>query len=125
MDPNTPIRYGASYKSTTLLTSAAVETIFAVAANVNGAIIWWAHMNGLRNGGEGAGLIVHTTPPLVLTTGDVLMSAATVAIDVAGTWWSHAGELKRPVFVPAGKGAYFLSDATEVTGYRFALYTLL
>ena len=68
-------------------------------------------------------LAAHTSAPATRVAGDVLLSGTAFA---NGTNNSQGAQLASPVYVPAGKGVYFIVDtASESVGFRSALYTLL
>ena len=124
MTANDPIRYGASYKSTTALAANTSEAVFAAGSNTNGAIVW--HADAITVTGVSSNAMAwaaHTAAPNSVTVGDVLASNNNSTV-VAGVTNTHA-RLNRPVFVPAGKGFYFTSAVGESSAYRSASYTLL
>jgi hypothetical protein len=114
--------YGGSYESITALAANTPDTVFAAGANTNGAIIWTASAAG-RNASTQAALIAKTSAPATVIDGDVLTRQAGVPGFAAG---DYAITLNDPVFVAAGKGAYFIATGADtICAGRSALYTLL
>lgn len=114
-------QYGASYKSITALAALVPDAIFSPGANVNGAILWRAEMYCALGATNRFGLLAKTSAPTTLVDGDLFASGVS-----NGAGFIVPAKLDIPVFVAAGKGAYFISEGLETTYiYRSALYTLL
>lgn len=122
-NPNSPIRYGSSYKSNTNLAANTPETLFTPAANVNGAVVFMAEYTHADAGlGVGFTFVAKTSAPTTIIDGDVLpMTGAMQGANGAGGIRS----LSKPVFIPAGKGLYAISTTAETVCLRSALYNLL
>lgn len=116
-------QYGATYKSTALLPANGTEMIFSAAANVNGAILHRAAFSSYRAAGVHLVFIAKATAPTSGVDGDVILQS-TNGVQTASSIWSF-GLLDQPVFIPAGKGLYAMSDNAESIAMRSALYTLL
>lgn len=118
--------YGASYQSVTALAANTPETVFAPAANLNGAIIHSAAIKTISTAGNLMGaFIAKTSAPTTITDGDIiLMSEAFITIS---TNLLSYGRLNTPIKIPSGKGLYYISNAAESATYplRNCLYTLL
>lgn len=118
--------YGASYKSNTLMAANTPDTVFAPAANVNGAIIWHAQFLTQNAATIGAGYLAKTAAPANITDGDLILSAEHASL--IGANQMFGGTLPRPLKIAAGKGLYYLSTTAEVGAgltLRSVLYTLL
>jgi hypothetical protein len=117
------VRYGASFVSNSVLTGNVSQQVVAPGTNTNGVTVWRASMwSNNATAVSSLCLNAHTAAPNSTTVGDILMGVTDV-IPFTGSP-SAIGNLERPVFVPAGKGVYFTSSATESVGYRHALYTV-
>jgi len=117
------IRYGASYKSNTNLAANTPETVFAPGSNVNGAYVWEAGFVHSNAGGMGAAFLAKTSAPATVLDGDVVCGMSGAAASGASNL--NFGQMPQPVFVPAGKGLYFISTNAENNANRHALFTLL
>lgn len=113
-------RYASSYKATTNLAALTAEQVFAPGANTLGAWLWRASMISVLASSNRSGIIAHTAAPANLTTGDVLSVGVSNGAAVPGL---HV--IDEPIFIPAGKGLYMLSEGLETYAYRSALYTLI
>lgn len=114
--------YAASYKSITLLAANTPDQIFSPASNTNGAIIWTASASA-RNASVQAALIAKASAPATVIDGDVLSQQVGVPGFAAG---DYAININAPMFVAAGKGAYFIATGADtICAGRSALYTLL
>lgn len=120
-----PIKYGASYKSNTGLAVNTPETIFSPAANVNGAILWAASHISQASGVPYSSFLAKTSAPATSLDGDAVLSPNMLSLIVASNTYGSGSKLDRPVFIPAGKGLYFISPVAETGAIRSALYTLL
>lgn len=118
--------YGASYKSVTGLAANTAQAVFLPAANVNGAVIHdLSFISGNNSGGAGAGVgfVAKTSTPATFIDGDVILSPDNAGVLASN--FLYGGRLQRPVFIPAGKGLYFISTLAEIYVSRSALYSLL
>lgn len=124
MNPNTPIKYGASYKSTTTLAANTPEAVFSAAANINGAIVWMANAYNLVSAGAGQKIafIAKNTAPASVIDGDIL---SVKDQNPQSSGYGAGCSINICIFIPAGKALYFISDALESSALRTALYTLL
>lgn len=113
-------RYAAAYKSTTNMAALTADTVFSAASNTLGAWLWRAAMISVLASANRSGIIAHTAAPGTLATGDVLSCGLSNGAGVPGL---HV--IDKPIFIPAGKGLYMLSEGLETLAYRQALYTLL
>lgn len=116
------IRFGSSYKSSSAIAANAPETVFAPGANVNGAYLWSASFAQITASGPQAGYVAKTSAPASAIDGDVVCGIDSVA---SATNNLFCGRLSQPVFIPPGRGLYFISGVLETWGYRAALFTLL
>lgn len=115
--------YGASYVNATPLAANTPATIFAAGANVNGAIVWAAQILGYGSASSGRAVIAaNTVAPANITTGDVLLAVFYGNASVLGPYFP---QLLRPVFIPAGRGLYSISEVAEGSRHCSVLYTLL
>ncbi len=118
------IRYGASYRSTTNVAANTAEAVFTAAANVRGA---WVHsisyMSGNTVGSSIAAFLANTSAPTTVIDGDGILASDNASW--AAGLFGCGGSLKSPVFIPAGKGLYFISGTAETFSNRAAIYTLL
>lgn len=124
--PNPRSTYGASYKSLTPTAALTPDTVFAPGANVNGAIVTTANFLSHNNGGPTfASFVAKSSAPATSIDGDVILSSDTFTL-LAGNYIS-SGSLKTPIFIPAGKGLYYITAVAETVSYsmRSVLYTLL
>jgi hypothetical protein len=99
-------------------------TIFTPAANANGAIVWNANYYSQNAAAPPkVVLVAHASAPGAIGTGDTLClsnyQTGSGATGIATLVLPH------PVFIPAGKGLYFLTALAEAFGNRQALYSLL
>lgn len=116
------IRYASSYKSNTSLAANTAETVFSAASNTLGAWLWRASFVHGNAGGLAAGYLAKTSAPTTVIDGDVI--CGTDSYEFATNNYLFA-KLEAPVFIPPGKGLYFIAGAAEVAAYRAALFTLL
>lgn len=115
--------YGASYKSTSALVANTGDVVFSPGANVNGAVIWAAGFLHQETVAAGISLVAKASAPASIVDGDVLLQTQNFT-NAASNF--ECGALPNPVFVAAGKGAYFIAAAASNTAaLRSALYTLL
>lgn len=117
------VSYGASYKSNSIFTANVADTIFTPAANVNGAVIHTAEFYFENNAGILGSMIAKNAAPANVADGDVLIVTIPAAISPNRIM---VGRLTRPIKIPAGKGLYLISSATELTtSLKSCNYTLL
>lgn len=119
-----PSVYGASYKSVTAMAANTPDTVFTPAANANGAIIH--RINGFSATGAAVWtqptFIAKASAPATVIDGDI------IAMMDSGVWTGAGAsnlKLEKPIFIPAGKGLYYIANAAETLGQRSVLYTLL
>ncbi len=119
-----PYRYGASYKSTTAMAANTPDAVFAPGSNVNGAIVWIAEFftHSSANWSTGAGFVAKASAPTSIIDGDVICAINKPA---SATNTPSSGWLKGPVFIPAGKGLYYINQIADTNCHRAVLYTLL
>lgn len=121
---NRGITYGASYISSTLKGANTPDTVFSAASNVNGAIVWRATFVTSSAGTDTrCGYLAKTSAPATSVDGDPICTT-----DFGGqtTGFYSSGKLDEPVFIPAGKGLYYISQSAEgSSAQRGVLYTLL
>ena len=110
--------YGASYKSITPMAANTPDVIIAPGANVNGVVIQAASIYSFTSGVfTKPTLIAKAGAPASVIDGDVILS--TMVVNNGANC-----HLVRPVFVPAGKGVYYIPGAAEADSSRSVLYTL-
>ena len=99
--------------------------MFSPAANVNGAVVHLAGAHSTVAAGNipRASLLAKASAPTSVVDGDVMSSTDTGGLITGAGWGEH--RLRNAVFIPAGKGLYFISTDAESGGLRHALYTLL
>ena len=114
-------RYSSSYKSNTNLAANTPETIFTPAQNTLGAWVWTFNFVHYLAAG-GTAVIAKTSAPASVIDGDVILSSDTMAYNAN---YYESGSLKTPIFIPAGKGLYFINTALAVASMRSSLFTLL
>lgn len=114
-------RYASSYKSNTALAANTAETVFSAASNTLGAWVWTA--NFMHNVvAPGSAFVAKTSAPTTVLDGDVILSGDTTAYNAN---YYESGSLKTPIFIPAGKGLYFINTALAAGAMRSCLFTLL
>ena len=117
--------YGLSYKSLTPLLANTPDAIFTAATNVNGAIIHLAaFFNSNAVGATFGSFLAKATPPVSVIDGDVIVQTDNIAALGASANFFASGSLKKPLFIAAGKGLFFISQLAEATSQRMVLYTL-
>jgi hypothetical protein len=114
-------RYASSYKSNTALAANTPETVFTPAANTLGAWVWTANFVHYLTA-PGSAFVAKTSAPTTVIDGDVILSSDTMAYNAS---YYESGSLKTPIFIPAGKGLYFINTAVAAAAMRSVLYTLL
>lgn len=117
--------YNGSYKSLTALAANTPDVIFTPAANVNGAIITRAAFYSSGNGvWPCMSLVAKASAPATVLDGDVILSKS--GSSFVSTYSNEYGQLETPIFIPAGKGAYWICASAESTAaHRSTLYNLL
>lgn len=121
-NPNLPIRYGASFASAAALAANTPTQIVAPASNLRGVVVHAATL--ITSSGAGTSiltLIAKSSAPTGTTDGDVYGAATAPAAGQSGAPFF----LPRPVFVPAGKGLYVISNNIETGNVKSVLYTVL
>jgi len=120
-NPNLPIKFGSSYKSLVNLGANVPEAIFTPAANVRGAIVW---TGGYTSGGgvRKMSFLAKTSAPTTTVDGDIIAITKMIAYMSSSSVASL--ELLRPVFIPAGKGLYRISDVAESDALAYCNYDL-
>lgn len=116
--------YGASYRSTTALSANTAQTVFSAASNVNGAIVHAASFSDYATGVLSSAFLAKTSAPANVTDGDAILSGENITF-IGSSEYSSSASLKNPIFIPAGKGLYFISNINEIFASRSVLYTLL
>lgn len=120
---NAPIKFGSSFQSTTVAISGTAQTIVSASSNLNGMIVWDAEFSSANATAiSNATILAKATPPTTVIDGDVVVSGA---YQGAGSNFVSVGKLRRPVFIPAGKGLYFIAGTNETGAMKRVLYTLL
>lgn len=115
-------RYASSYKSNTALAANTPETVFTPAANTLGAWVWLASF--VQNAGSpGAAFVAKTSAPTTVIDGDVIQSTSVQTY--SGGIYFECGQLPTPVFIPAGRGLYFINTGLAAGALRSCLFTLL
>lgn len=118
-----PIKYGASWKSNASIAANTAQEIIAAAANVRGLYIWGASSISISSGSPVSSFIAKASAPTTIVDGDVLpLGAVYVPYGGAST---ETLSLDRPIFIPAGKGLYFITAAAQGTALRSVIYDLL
>lgn len=118
------IKYGSSWKSNATQAANTAVEVFSAAANARGAIVWMASLCSHNSSGWSVPvMLVKAGVPVSVTDGDILL-AGPLAMLAASSYTSHA-RLDRPVFVPAGRGLYFINTTADNAGLRHVLYDLL
>lgn len=120
-----PIKYGSSWKSNANGTMNVAQEVVSPAANARGMYVWRAGFFSQKTSGTvRCALIAKAGVPTSNMDGDVILGIETWGA-VASSNYAVAGKLERPVFIPAGKGLYFIGDDTEVQSQKHVLYDLL
>jgi|GEM_PF-2742275 len=115
--------YGSSYKSSTSQAANAPDTVFSPGANVNGAIIHSANFVSYTISLNAfSSLIAKSSAPVSNIDGDVILSTDSYAVSTSNNY--GLASLKKPIFIPAGKGLYYISTGAETAALRNVLYTL-
>lgn len=116
-----PVEFGACYKSTTNALANTPDMIVSPGANVNGLIVHSASIYSYNSGAGGIHSLIAKagSVPLSVIDGDVILGTRGYT---SGNGCSY---LDRDIKIPAGKGLYFITWATEVNASRSVLYTLL
>lgn len=121
-----PLAPTASWSAYGAFTANSNETIFAAGANVNGAIVLEAYVDGVGTAIMAPAFLAKSTAPASVVDGQVVFKGPLLTF--AGSLYFVGGEtLQHPVFVPAGRGLYFRSDVSNTNGggYRYCNYVLL
>lgn len=118
-----PLKYGASFKSTTVRAANTPDTIFTPAANVRGAVLHLAQIAGGNAANTWSwSLLAKASAPTTMIDGDVI--PLDVSAPQAAAYWG-SGSLPREIFIPPGMGLYIISGSNESAVLKSALYTLL
>lgn len=118
--------YGASFASSALLAANTAQQVFAPAANVRGAwIVAAAARSGNSTSNGEIALIAKTSAPTTVVDGDVLAGVDCMMQQGTPASFVVTAKLQSRIFVPAGKGLYWISNIAEGAGTRSVLYTLL
>lgn len=119
-----PIKYGSAWKSNAVQAANTAVEVFSAAANARGAIIWLASLCSHNSAGWSVPvMIAKAGVPANVTDGDVLL-AGPLAVLGTSSYTAHA-KLERSVFVPAGRGLYFINTTADNAGLRHVIYDLL
>lgn len=125
------IEYGASFKSIVPLAANTPETIFTAGSNANGAIVWRASFTTQANGSLNmqASIIAKASAPSTVVDGDVIVSPNFAAYRVAYDYVLVSAGLESSIYIPAGKGLYYISSVAEHASaiglMRSLIYSLL
>jgi hypothetical protein len=122
-----PRVYGSAYKSYVELAANTPDTVFTQAANVNGAIVHRCHFFHANGGGAGCvnvGFYSRTAPPASPVDGDYICGVDS-ASGVSSAAAAYTGKLETAIYIPPGKGLWFISELPETFASRSCLYTLL
>lgn len=108
--------YSNSYQSITAMAAYTPDTVFAPGANANGAIVLRCGIQSCSASGATAGAFVaKTSAPASFVDGDLLV--ATKGIVSVGANWLSAVQSEIPIYVPPGKGLYYMASYAETAGY--------
>lgn len=116
----------ANWNSNAQVTGNIPQTVFAAAANVNGAILLMAQGSDLAPAGGTLmqSFVAKATAPATPFDGDVLVLTEAHVTASSNIWSSLS--LKSAQRIAAGLGLYFISSATGSAGYgRACRYVLL
>lgn len=114
----------ANFKSVTALAATTPDTLVTPGANVSGILVLSAStMNQVASGSSKVSLIAKNAAPTTNIDGEVLMMSGFVG--ASGSTNFDAATLPGPVFVPAGLGLYYISDAAQSVGARVCRWKLL
>lgn len=111
----------ASYTSSAALVANTPDTIFTPAANANGAIILSANIGHYETASGGLAFLAKNAAPTGLLDGEVVHAMAFTNI-------TYSLAMPNAVFVPAGKGLYYIANAATTTftqNFRSCRYKLL
>lgn len=114
---------GAVYyaENTPLAANTAVQ-VCAPAANVNGLIVTAGHSFSLNATSiPTCALIAKASAPANVIDGQIIFASK----NYMGGSFHVAGELPKDIFVPAGKGLYFICNYAEAIGIHSCAYKLL
>jgi hypothetical protein len=117
--------YQNSFSSNQAMVLGNVQVVVSPTLNVNGIVVHRATMISIRSAGnfEGGGLLAKNGVPNGIVDGDVLLHYESASLNERGYWLS--GKLERPIFIPAGKGLFFIVSNSESYGQRSVLYTVM
>jgi hypothetical protein len=111
-----PVRYGASFSSSSNMAANTPVTIFSAGSNVNGAILHCASAYTNNAAAASFAVLARSTLPTGVADGD--------SIDVSGGAVLTAS-IKRQFFIPPGKGVYMIQNQNSAAAVLGALFTLL
>jgi hypothetical protein len=119
--------YQGAYRSVTPMALNTPDTIFSPGANGSGAVIWAASFSSYAAASDPIPtFLAKTSAPASNIDGDVLLLPGTIFSGGAGGPFAYTALLANPIFVPAGKGLYYIvSNGAETLTIRSVLYTLL
>lgn len=120
-----PVEYGASYRSVVSLAANTAEVVFSAASNIKGAILHKAQFVNVNALGSSAAYLAKSSAPANTSDGDAILTADFIGFITAN--YITGGALDGGVFIPAGKGVYFIDSVAQAAGQstRAALFTLL
>lgn len=119
-----PLASTGNFKSSGALAAGTPETIFAPAANTNGAILLSAGFNIIGNATlTRPSILAKASAPASTIDGEVFVSSSYEG--VFGTTYVDAGQLNQPQSISAGLGLYYIHEGAGSGGLRFARYRLL
>ena len=112
------------WASTTPANANTAQTVFAAAANTNGAIIYDASARSSQGAGLAniAYIAKATAPSTVIDS--LVISPLTDAAAYSG-FFSSFTRIPRPIRLPAGVGLFYIADVTESQCMKSVLYKLL
>lgn len=118
------IKYGSSWKSNSFLSANVAQEVISPAANARGAWIWFASLQSMTTTAHIVAMVAKTSAPASAIDGDILLPGSCT---YNGTNDVLTGNLGRAIFLPPGRGLYFISSNTENTNgnLRTVLYDLL
>lgn len=121
-------QYGASFKSTAVMTANVAEKIVDPAANVNGLIVWSASFSERQTSqASSSAILAKASAPTNVVDGDVIVGSESIITAGSLNFTCNNGRLPNAIRVPAGKGLYYITGANQDGSHnaRSVLYTLL
>ena len=116
------IAYASSVNNQALQAAATALQLVAPGANTLGILVWAAAIQNCGAAGQNCQLLAKASAPAAAGDGDVILQG----LGITNTGTGSAADLKRPIFVPAGKGLYAWNALLETgTANKHMLYTVL